>query len=194
MMTAFEVTAICRRNEEQLDAVLVCTPTHLHAEPTIPALEKNIHVLVENPMAFSTNDANAMIAAAKASKGNLMVGYPRRCDSLWRAVYESIRNGVDADQEKHFGKIDIVIAGDAGVIHAVEGPLGPGGTQIEIISGGVRRQITAEEESKSPASMFIDFITESGENPAPSEECAWAVSLIEASYRSAKEKRIIKIE
>ena len=62
-----KVTAICRRNEEllakaakimgvsntctdwrkmleheQLDAVLVCTPTHLHAEPTIAALEKNL--------------------------------------------------------------------------------------------------------------------------------------------------------
>ena len=80
------------------------------------------------------------------------------------------------------------------VIHVVEGPLGPRGTQIEIISGGDRRQITSKEESRGPASMFIDLITESGENPAPSEECAWAVSLIEASYRSAKEKRIMKIE
>ena len=66
----------------------------------------------------------------------------------------SYTNGVDADQEKHFGKIDIVVTGDAGVIHAVEGPLGPGGTQIEIISGGERRQITAEKESRGPASMF----------------------------------------
>ena len=113
-----EVAAICRRNEEllakaskttgvtntytdwrnmlereQFDAVLVCTPTHLHAEPAIAALEKNMHVLVEKPMTFSTNDANAMIAAAKVSKGNLMVGYPRRCDPLWRVVHKLIRDG-----------------------------------------------------------------------------------------------------
>ena len=106
----------------------------------------------------------------------------------------SYTNGVDADQEKHFGKTDIIITGDAGVIHCVEGQLGPDGTQVELISGGERRQITSQEETGGPAGMFINLITENGENPTSSEECAWAVSLIEASYRSAEEKRIVKTD
>jgi len=108
----------------------------------------------------------------------------------------SYTNGVDADQDKFWGKTVITITGDSGVLLGTQGPLGTdsGETQIEIISGGERSQITSEEETGGTAGMFIDLIANGGENPAPPEECAWAVALTEASYRSAKEKRNVTLE
>ena len=106
----------------------------------------------------------------------------------------SFTNGVDADQEKYLGMTQTTITGDKGVIRCVEGPLGADGTQVEIISGGERKQITSDEDTGGTTGMFIDLIANGGENPAPPEECVWAVALTEASYRSAEEKRIVMLE
>src|SRR5438445_192733 len=51
-------------DREMLDAVIVCTPHNAHLEPTVAALERGLHVLVEKPIAVTTRDAGAMIRAA----------------------------------------------------------------------------------------------------------------------------------
>ncbi len=38
--------------KEQLDAVVIATPHHLHAPMTIDALQANLNVLVEKPLAI----------------------------------------------------------------------------------------------------------------------------------------------
>jgi predicted dehydrogenase len=48
----------------ELDAVSVVLPNHLHAPVTTEALAAGRHVLVDKPMAMSTVEARAMIAAA----------------------------------------------------------------------------------------------------------------------------------
>ncbi len=50
-----------------LDAVVLTTPVHLHTEPTIAALERGLHVLVEKPMALASRDAQAMVDASEPS-------------------------------------------------------------------------------------------------------------------------------
>ena len=50
----------------ELDAVLVCTPPSTHREICCALLERGIHVLCEKPLAISSADAEAMIAAAEA--------------------------------------------------------------------------------------------------------------------------------
>ncbi len=47
-----------------LDAVVVCTPPNAHAEPTLAALERGLHVFVEKPMALASADAQCMVASA----------------------------------------------------------------------------------------------------------------------------------
>lgn len=61
-----------------LDAVEVCTPNHLHAGPTIAALQAGLHVLCQKPMAATLAEAQAMIAAAQANDRLLGVLYMNR--------------------------------------------------------------------------------------------------------------------
>jgi predicted dehydrogenase len=77
----------------ELDAVVVCTPNHYHAEPTIAALEQGLHVLLEKPMALSADDARKMIFAKHAARRELMVGYNARGLSRWRAVKQLLESG-----------------------------------------------------------------------------------------------------
>lgn len=60
------------------DAVSVCTPTAFHAADSIAALKAKAHVLCEKPMAGSLAQARAMIAAAKATRRQLMIGQNQR--------------------------------------------------------------------------------------------------------------------
>ena len=53
--------------DPEIDAVEILTPTHLHAQNTIDALNAGKHVAVQKPMANSLEEADAMIAAAKAN-------------------------------------------------------------------------------------------------------------------------------
>lgn len=64
--------------EVKVDAVSVCTPNALHAPATIAAANAGAHVLVEKPMATSTEEGLAMIEAARANGVLLMVGHNQR--------------------------------------------------------------------------------------------------------------------
>lgn len=58
-----------------IDAVYVATPTFLHAQHSVAALEKGIHVLVEKPMASSLAECEQILAAQKIHGAKLMVAY-----------------------------------------------------------------------------------------------------------------------
>ena len=113
-----ELVAICRRNverlkmaknalgvgaaytdfremlgKETLDAVVVSTSNNMHAEPTIAALNQGLHVLVEKPLALKSEDAYAMVEAARLSKRILTVGYNCRFTPSWRAAKEALTDG-----------------------------------------------------------------------------------------------------
>jgi UDP-N-acetylglucosamine 3-dehydrogenase len=63
---------------EKVDAVSVCTPNHLHAPVSIAAAKAGAHVLVEKPMAASSEECEQMIQAAKDNGVFLMVGHNQR--------------------------------------------------------------------------------------------------------------------
>ncbi len=50
------------------DAVILATPSSVHAAPALAAFKRGIHVLCEKPMATSYADCEAMVAAAQRSK------------------------------------------------------------------------------------------------------------------------------
>jgi predicted dehydrogenase len=62
----------------RVDAVSIATPTETHCEIACAFLERGVSVLVEKPIALTLSEADAMIAAAKASGARLMVGHLER--------------------------------------------------------------------------------------------------------------------
>src|SRR5262249_23777164 len=64
--------------QRDLDAVVVVTPSFLHAEPTIAALGRGLHVLCEKPMATTVQDATRMIEASRKAGKLLHIGFQKR--------------------------------------------------------------------------------------------------------------------
>jgi predicted dehydrogenase len=72
--------------EAGVEAILIAAPDQYHAEITIKALEKGIHVFCEKPLCFSVAQAKE-IAAAKARAGKVVqVGYMKRFDPSYEML------------------------------------------------------------------------------------------------------------
>jgi predicted dehydrogenase len=63
--------------DDEIDAVYVATPVHLHAEQTVAAAEAGKHVLCEKPMAMQVAECDRMIAACRHARVSLGVAYYR---------------------------------------------------------------------------------------------------------------------
>ena len=77
----------------EVDAVILCTPTQVHAEQAIACLKAGKHVQVEIPMADSWADAQALVEAQQASGKVAMVGHTRRFNPSHQWVNRKIRAG-----------------------------------------------------------------------------------------------------
>jgi len=66
-----DVTALIGK----VDAVSIASPTEVHASLALPLLAAGIDVLVEKPMTRSLDEADALLAAARASGALLAVGH-----------------------------------------------------------------------------------------------------------------------
>jgi myo-inositol 2-dehydrogenase / D-chiro-inositol 1-dehydrogenase len=61
---------------ERLDLLWVCTPPLHHRDPVVAALAAGLHVYLEKPIARTMDDAEAIVAAARAAAGTVCaVGY-----------------------------------------------------------------------------------------------------------------------
>ncbi|AEH25065.1 Gfo/Idh/MocA family protein [Pyrococcus yayanosii] len=75
-----------------LDVVEVLTPTYTHAEIAIEALKAGKHVIVEKPIALTTEEAKEMIKTAEKEGLKLFVGHVRRFDKRWIQIKEVIKS------------------------------------------------------------------------------------------------------
>jgi predicted dehydrogenase len=76
-----------------LDAVVVCTPPHLHAQISIAAMESGKHVLCEKPLARTLQEAEVMVEAAKANRVKLKCGFNHRYHPAVQKARELIDQG-----------------------------------------------------------------------------------------------------
>lgn len=74
-------------------AVVICTPNHLHAEVAVKAMEKGYDVLCEKPMAATVEQARTMLEAANKTGRHLMIGYIVRAYDALDKVMEILGDG-----------------------------------------------------------------------------------------------------
>ena len=77
----------------QLDAVTVCTYNCQHAEPTIYALNKGVHVLLEKPFTVTLDEAVEIMRAEKASGKILSIGFQPRMDENMKMIKKIVDSG-----------------------------------------------------------------------------------------------------
>jgi UDP-N-acetyl-2-amino-2-deoxyglucuronate dehydrogenase len=78
------------KNENDIDVVSVCTPNGLHAEHSIKAFRKGIHVLCEKPMAITVYDCGEMIKEAEKANKRLFVVKQNRYNPPVQAIKEAL--------------------------------------------------------------------------------------------------------
>ncbi len=85
-----------------VDAVILATPTQLHADQAVACLASGRHVQVEIPLADSLAGAEAVLAAQRASGKVAMVGHTRRFNPSHQWVRRKIVAG-----EFHIQQMDV---------------------------------------------------------------------------------------
>jgi 2-hydroxy-4-carboxymuconate semialdehyde hemiacetal dehydrogenase len=78
---------------KEVDAVILCTPTQMHAEQTLACLKAGKHVQVEIPLADTLKGANDVVALAKSSGLVAMCGHTRRFNPSHQYVHNQIKAG-----------------------------------------------------------------------------------------------------
>ncbi|HEY0812909.1 MAG TPA: Gfo/Idh/MocA family oxidoreductase [Pseudonocardia sp.] len=101
---ATDLDAVLQR--EDVDAVCVCTPSGLHADGAVAALEAGKHVVVEKPLDVSLAAADRVIDAEKRSGKTVAVISQHRFDKSTEKLLKAVRDG-------HLGTITSAIASHA---------------------------------------------------------------------------------
>ncbi len=78
---------------QEVDAVILCTPTQMHASQSIACLKAGKHVQVEIPLADSWQDAQAVVDLAERSGKVAMCGHTRRFNPSHQWVHKKIAAG-----------------------------------------------------------------------------------------------------
>jgi predicted dehydrogenase len=94
--------------DKSIDAVLIATPDHWHALPTIHACQAGKDVYCEKPLTLTIAEGQAMLKAARYYKRIVQTGSQQRSDTKFRLACELVRNG-------RIGKIKTVQVGIAKV-------------------------------------------------------------------------------
>ncbi len=90
-----------------LQAVFIATPPHWHALPFLAALDKDLDIYCEKPLAYDIREQQVMLNAAEKSKQIVAIGFQRRKSATIQKAREFIRNGnlgkvIQADVQIHY--------------------------------------------------------------------------------------------
>jgi UDP-N-acetylglucosamine 3-dehydrogenase len=90
-------------NDPNVDAIVVCYPTELHAKYVLAALNQGKDVFCETPVALSLEEANQMVQAATENGKQLLVALFGRFVSPYKHIREMVSSN-------HLGKIRTVFS------------------------------------------------------------------------------------
>ncbi|MEM1063115.1 MAG: Gfo/Idh/MocA family oxidoreductase [Planctomycetota bacterium] len=80
-------------DEAGVDVITICTPSGVHLEPAVAALDRGVHVLCEKPLEIDLARAGEIIAAAGRSTARLGGIFPQRFNPVVRAAHEAASAG-----------------------------------------------------------------------------------------------------
>lgn len=80
-------------DDKSIDVVNICTPSGMHAEMTVAALDAGKHVIVEKPIALSLDDADRMLAAAERNRKKLCVVLQNRYNPPMVELRQAVDEG-----------------------------------------------------------------------------------------------------
>ncbi|HET9150679.1 MAG TPA: Gfo/Idh/MocA family oxidoreductase [Gemmatimonadales bacterium] len=87
--------------QDELDALVICTPNHLHEAHVLAALDARVHVLIEKPLAITAQSVQKLMRAVEKSDRVVMVGMNHR----YRPDVQIVRSFV---QSGELGPVDSV--------------------------------------------------------------------------------------
>jgi predicted dehydrogenase len=79
--------------QRDVDAVIVATPDHWHALPTVLACEAGKDVYVEKPLSLRIREGRLMVNVARKQKRVVQTGSQKRSGALYARAVEIIRSG-----------------------------------------------------------------------------------------------------
>jgi predicted dehydrogenase len=85
----------------EVDGAIVAVPHHLHHPLAAQLLDAGVHTLVEKPLTIDAADARDLVARARASSVELIVGYPWHYNEHATAVRDAVAGG-------RIGKVEFV--------------------------------------------------------------------------------------
>ncbi|SEW31211.1 Gfo/Idh/MocA family protein [Natrinema salifodinae] len=91
-------------DEAALDAAAIATPNGLHYDQAVAALERDLHVLCEKPLATSVEDARDLYQRDRATDRVMMLGYQRHLNPAFVMARERLAEG-DSDPTFITGEI-----------------------------------------------------------------------------------------
>lgn len=100
-------------DRRDIDAVVISTPDHWHALPTIHACEAGKDVYVEKPLSLTVAEGRRMVDAARRNKRIVQTGSQQRSSKEFRTACELVRSG-------RIGQLQTMLVGIAGANHPGE--------------------------------------------------------------------------
>jgi predicted dehydrogenase len=89
--TYVDLRAVLDRSD--IDAVVLGTPDHWHAWPTVTACQSGKDVYVEKPTSVTVREGRKMVEAARTHNRIVQVGTQQRAADLYRRVVEIVQSG-----------------------------------------------------------------------------------------------------
>lgn len=80
-------------DDKRVKAVIVATPDHWHALPSVAALESGIDLYVEKPLALSIKEGRRMVDAARNNNRVVQCGTFQRSGQMFNQVAQMVREG-----------------------------------------------------------------------------------------------------
>lgn len=80
-------------NRKDIDAVIISTPAHTHAEIVLASIQAGKHVFVEKPLAATAADSKRIVDQAERENVKVMVGFEHRFCPNHRMAKRYVREG-----------------------------------------------------------------------------------------------------